>query len=298
MFRPDRIEWPTLVLLLGTYVIWAVATVWVAHWFLPAGMVIVAVAGAQHSSLQHEVLHGHPTPWKTVNEGLVFPALTIAIPYIRFRDSHLLHHQDSTLTDPYEDPESNFHDPKEWSKLSQSCQFLLFINNTLAGRMLIGPIVAQITFMQSDWRAIRAGQRDVLRGWVWHLPAVVCVGLWIFFVSAMPLWAFLISAYASLSILKIRTYLEHQAHEDSRGRTVVIEDRGLLSLLFLNNNFHVVHHLHPGMAWYRLPMCYFDDPQAYLDHNDGYRFKNYAEVLGKFLFKAKDPVPHPLWSTD
>ena len=62
----------------------------------------------------------------------------------------------------------------------------------------------------------------------------------------MPVWAYLLAAYLGWSLLKIRTYLEHRAHEAARARTVVIESRGPLALLFLNNNFHVVHHMHPG----------------------------------------------------
>ncbi len=295
MSRIARIEWPTVAMLGLTYLVWGFATVWIAQWSLPLAMVVAAVAGAQHSSLQHEVLHGHPTNSKLLNEAFVFPALTVAIPYIRFRDSHLEHHQDSNLTDPYDDPETNFQDPKVWDCLPSWWKRVLGFNNTLAGRMLVGPIVAQVAFMCCDWRAIRQGNRAVLLGWLWHVPALALVVWWIVSVSSMPIWAFLVSAYASLSILKIRTYLEHQAHDRVRGRTVIIEDRGPLSLIFLNNNLHVVHHMHPRVAWYHLPKLYFADPDRYLRRNDGYRFQNYAEVFGKFLFKPKDPVPHPLW---
>lgn len=298
MFRLDKIEWPTVWVLLGTYVLWVAATVWVAQWSIPMAMLLVALTGAQHSSLQHEVLHGHPTPWKRLNEGMVFPALTIAIPYIRFRDSHIEHHRDSKLTDPYDDPETNFQDPKVWARLSKLCKLTLTLNNTLAGRMLVGPMIAQFIFMRNDLRAIRAGQRTVLWGWIWHVPAVLCVVLWGVYVSAMPLWAFLVATYASLSILKVRTYLEHRAHEDVAARTVVIEDRGLLSLLFLNNNLHVVHHMHPGLAWYQLPTLYFSDRDFYLAQNESYRFKSYSEIFRKFFLRAKDPVPHPLWSKE
>ena len=34
---------------------------------------------------------------------------------------------------------------------------------------------------------------------------------------------------------------------------MIIEDRGPLSLLFLNNNYHVIHHIHPRVPWYKLP---------------------------------------------
>ena len=47
-----------------------------------------------------------------LNAALVFPALSFTIPYMRFRDTHLAHHVDSRLTDPYDDPESCYLDRK------------------------------------------------------------------------------------------------------------------------------------------------------------------------------------------
>jgi fatty acid desaturase len=76
---------------------------------------------------------------------------------------------------------------------------------------------------------------------------------------------------------------------------VVIEDRGPLAFLFLNNNLHVVHHMHPRVAWYRLPALYRARADHYLARNDGYRYASYAEVFRRHFLRAKDPVPHPLW---
>ena len=132
-----------------------------------------------HSSLQHEALHGHPFRNRILNEALVFPALSLCIPYIRFRDTHLAHHQDAILTDPYDDPESNYLDASVWERLSPWTQAVLNLNNRLLGRLLIGPIVSQMAFMTADWRAIRAGDRAVLRGWLWHIPALALV-IWCF----------------------------------------------------------------------------------------------------------------------
>jgi fatty acid desaturase len=256
---------------------------------------MMTLAAALHSSLCHEALHGHPTRARWLNEALVFPALTLSIPYLRFRDTHLAHHQDSILTDPYDDPESNYLDASVWERLSPVTQAVLNLNNRLIGRLLIGPLVGQVAFMAADWRAIRAGDRAVLRGWLWHIPALGLVLGWMAALGQMPVWAFVLSSYAALSILKIRTFLEHQAHLRARGRTVIIEDRGLLAFLFLNNNLHVVHHMHPKLPWYRLPALYFANRDKYLARNDGYMFPSYAAIFRRYLFKAKDPVPHPLW---
>lgn len=293
--RSASTEWPTLLLLAGCYAAWALATTWLAALWLPAGIALATLAIALHSSLSHEMIHGHPFPDRRVNEALVFPALTLVVPYRRFRDTHLEHHRDSLLTDPYDDPESNYWDPAVWQTLKPWQQAILRVNNTLAGRLLIGPAVGTWAFTLSDLRAIRAGRAGVLSGWLWHLPALLPVALWLGHVAQMPLWAYLLSAYMGLSILKIRTFLEHQAHERARGRTVIIEDRGILAFLFLNNNLHVVHHMHPRMPWYRLPGLYQENKARYLGRNGGYRYGSYGEIFRRYFLKAKDPVPHPLW---
>lgn len=289
------VEWQTLAMLALGYVLWALGTSLAAAWFLPLGMVMVSLGAALHSSLSHEALHGHPTRARWINEALVFPALSLMIPYRRFRDTHLAHHHDARLTDPYDDPESNYMDPAEWACQPGWFQALLRFNNTLLGRLVVGPLIGQLAFMQDDWRLIRKGDRAVRDGWLWHIPALGLVIGWLVAFGQMPLGAFVLSSYAALSILKIRTFLEHRAHEEARGRTVVIEDRGPLALIFLNNSLHVVHHSRPGVPWYRLWPLYRAERERFLKQNDGYVYRSYGEVFRRYFWRAKDPVPHPLW---
>ena len=293
--RLRGLEWPTLVLLAACYVFWALGTTWAAALWLPLGMGLVTLGAALHSSLTHEMLHGHPFKSRFWNGTLVFPALSLVVPYLRFKDTHLAHHRDSILTDPYDDPESNYLDPRIWDRLPRWARVVMRVNNTLAGRMLLGPFLGTLAFVLSDLRAMARGDRRVALGWALHGPAVVVVIWWMTALGRMPLWAFMLSTYGALSILKIRTFLEHRAHEDARGRTVIIEDRGPLALIFLNNNLHVVHHMHAMVPWYRLPKLYFDDRQRYLSRNGGYRYASYVEVFRRYFLRAKDPVPHPLW---
>jgi fatty acid desaturase len=253
------------------------------------------VAIAQFSSLQHEVLHGHPFRSQAVNEALVFPGLTLFVPYVRFRDLHLAHHHDPKLTDPYDDPESNYQDPAVWARMPGALKAILRLNNTLLGRVLIGPAIGTVSLVHSDLRAAGAGDRTVTQAWVLHGLGVALVLAWLLVVGSMPLWAYVVAAYAAFGVLKIRTFLEHRAHEAARARTVIIEDRGPLALLFLNNNLHVVHHMHPSVPWYRLPETYRANREHYLRRNEGYLYRSYAEIIGRYLLRAKDPVPHPLW---
>ncbi|WP_417720335.1 fatty acid desaturase [Salipiger sp.] len=288
-------EWPTIALLAFCYGAWALGTTAVAEWNLPAGIALTVLAGALHSSLSHEALHGHPTRLPWLDAALVFPALTMVVPYLRFRDTHLAHHRDSILTDPYDDPESNYLDPAVWARLSAPVRLALRVNNTLAGRLLLGPLLGTAAFAAADLRAALGGDRRVLAGWLLHLPAAALVIWWMVAVGQMPPAAFALSVYGALAVLKIRTFLEHQAHEKARGRTVIIEDRGPLALLFLNNNLHVVHHMHPKVPWYRLPGLYYGNRARYLDRNEGYRYPSYACIFRRHFLKSKDPVPHPLW---
>lgn len=289
------VEWPTLTLLGATYALWIVGTCWAAAVWLPLGIVLTAVAIAQFSSLQHEALHGHPFRNAMLNHALVFPGLSLVIPYLRFQTTHLAHHHDPILTDPYDDPETNYLDPAVWSRLSRPVQYLLRLNNTLLGRMLLGPAIGTYIFVRTDLRLIRAGNRSVRDAWVLHGFGVALVLGWLLAVGSMPVGAYVVAAYGGLSLLKIRTFLEHRAHEKARARTVIIEDRGPLALLYLNNNLHVVHHQHPAVPWYRLPALYAQGKERYAACNEGYVYRSYAEIFRAHLLRAKDPVPHPFY---
>ena len=286
-----KIEWPTVCLMILTYVVWGFALWVVAPWSIAMAVVLCALAITQHSSLQHEVLHGHPFGNARLNEASVWPALGLVIPYQRFRDTHLAHHKDANLTDPYDDPETNFFDPAIWDKIPTYWQRVLRFNNTLAGRMLIGPAIGTFTFIRYD---LCRFHDEVRRGWLAHIPAALTVLIFVW-VSPMPIWSYLIACYLGLSILKIRTFLEHRAHDSHCGRTVVIDDQGPLALLFLNNNYHIVHHMNPTVPWYKLPGLYREKAQRFLEVNDGYHYTSYRQIFARYFLKAKDPVPHPLW---
>lgn len=288
-------EWPTLGLIPATYLVWALATLHADVLTLWIAIPLVALTLTLHSSLQHEVTHGHPLANRRLSEALVYPPIGLLVPYPRFRDLHLAHHRDAILTDPYDDPETNYLDPVVWARLPRVVRRLLMFNNTLLGRVAVGPLVGMTAFVAGDWRAARAGDRAVFRAWAIHAVLVIGVILWVARLSTMPVWAYLAAAYLGMSILKIRTFLEHQAHERAMGRSVIIEDRGPLAFLFLNNNLHAVHHAYPGVAWYRLPALFAARRSEFLRRNLGYRYASYAEILRRHLLRRKDAVPHPEW---
>lgn len=289
-----RVEWPTLLVLLATYAVWAMGTSVVYEWSPLVAIVLTGIAITQFSSLQHEALHGHPFRKRWLNEALVAPALTLTVPYGRFRDTHLAHHHDPILTDPYDDPESNYFDPAVWVRVPQVVQTLLRANNTLLGRMVLGPIIGNVMWLRAEAGLLAQNAPGVRRDWGLHALGFIPLAAWLWW-AAMPFWAYLLAAWIGHGLLKIRTFLEHRAHADALARTVVVEDRGLLALLFLNNNFHTVHHAHPGVPWYRLPRTYAANRDGFLARNDGYAYASYAQVFARYFLRAKDPVPHPLY---
>ena len=72
-----------------------------------------------------------------------------------------------------------------------------------------------------------------------------------------------------------------------------VEAAPVFGLLFLNNNLHYVHHENPRVSWYKLPALYRANRAAFLAANGSYSFKGYGEMIRKYLFRAKSPVPHP-----
>ncbi len=273
MIHKDKTEWRTVTLIATALLVIPVITL--------------------HSSLQHECLHRHPFRFSQLNDAIVLAPIGLFIPYLRFKAVHLEHHLNARICDPYDDPESWYVAQEFWARLPRWLKLVFEANNTLLGRLLLGPSIALVRLVISDVQAKAGGDRSILRAWVLHLFVLVPVLTVVIAWSAIPLPIYLLCSYAGLSLLMVRTYLEHQAEESLRGRSVIIEDRGPFSLLFLNNNLHAVHHAYPAVAWHQLPSLYQRNRQRFLDMNKGYFFKNYAEIFRRFAFHRKEPVVHP-----
>lgn len=282
-------------MIVATTALWAAATAFAdqAPWIAYPVVVLTIVL---HSSLQHEALHGHPTPWQGLNAALVTVSPGLFVPYARFRDTHLAHHRDERLTDPYDDPETNYLDPEVWARLPAPLRAIYLLNNTLMGRILLGPAISVLGFWRADLAAMIRGDRAILMAWGLHALGLAPVIAWLWAWGAIPWPAYIALAYAGLGVLKIRTFLEHRAHRAARGRSVIVEDRGPLAFLFLNNNLHAVHHGHPGLAWYKLPEKYQSGRARFLEMNDGYVYSSYLEVFSRHFIRRKDPVAHPLFT--
>lgn len=289
-----NIEWPTLFVLGICYVAWALITFFheqIGLWLTIPGAIY---AVALHSSLQHEALHGHPTRWRTLNEGLIFFPVGLYIPYQRFRSTHLRHHCDERLTDPYDDPESRFVAERDWDTLSRPMRVLLEFNATLSGRLLVGPALSILGLWLRDWPALRAGDKSICRAYALHASGVFLVLAWLIGVCAIdPLVYTILIAYPAISCLMLRTFAEHRAHEEPAKRSAIIEACPIVALLFLNNNLHHVHHASPRTPWYELPKLYRAEKEKFISENGGYGFKGYGDLFRRHLFRPIGTIIHP-----
>jgi fatty acid desaturase len=247
---------------------------------------------AWHGSLQHEVIHGHPTPWRRMNALIGLVPLSLWLPFERYRRSHLAHHATERLTEPGSDPETRYVSPPT-TRLGHVRLAVARLEATLLGRMLLGPLFDLARFFGGEVVAFGRAPRDSLRIWAVHLAAAVPVLLWLTVVCRMSLVDYgLTFLFPGAALTLLRSFAEHRADEVPARRVAVVERAPVLGLLFLNNNLHAAHHVRPGLAWFRLPEHYARERDALLSANGGLVYGGYREVFARYLFRSHDDPVH------
>jgi fatty acid desaturase len=288
------IQWPTVALAATIYGGWLALTWW--HAALPGWVTFPLLAWlvAWHGSLQHEVLHGHPTRVRAINDAIGFPPLSLWLPYGVYRSAHLRHHVDVRLTDPLDDPESRYWTDELWNQLSRPGRLLVQAQGTLLGRLLIGPGWGLGRFFYFQLAALRAGSAPARRLWTIHALAVGVALAWVWGVCEMnPLLYVALVVYPATALTLLRSFAEHKAADRVEERIAIVERAPLFGLLFLHNNLHVVHHLAPTLPWYRIPALYRARRDQLIAGNGGLVYNGYADVARRYLLTPHDRVLHP-----
>jgi fatty acid desaturase len=292
--RLPRLEFPTLLLITIVYIAWLGLTL--LHDRIPLWLWLPAAAwtAAWWGSMQHEILHGHPTRSRAVNTALGMPPFWLWLPFERYRDSHLVHHRDERLTDPLDDPESRYWTPSGYRDLGRFGQVLVRMQTTLAGRLSIGPLWSIARFWAEEVRHVAAGDRAIAAVWLRHAVGVALVLGWAVGVCGLPLWQYLLGfVYLGTSLSLVRSFAEHKARDHVEQRTAIVERSPILGLLFLHNNLHVVHHRWPTLPWYRIPQVYAENRAAVLASNGGLVYDGYKDLFRRFFLKPHDAPVHP-----
>ena len=288
-----RSELPTWLLIIAIYTGWFTT---LAYWhtlgLLPATVLLVWFT-AWYMSLQHELIHGHPTRFPRLNQ--LFGTLPLAVwyPYGLYRDSHLAHHRNDHLTVPVDDPESYYFTEQTWARFTPWQKRIIHVRNTFLGRLLLAPL---LDIVQTLGRAVAAFRQRHLRAMLmWLVHGVLLAGLfvWMRHVGFSPVWFVLAVSYPALALTKVRSFLEHRAADDPLARSVINEAGIFWQVLFLNLNYHSVHHDLPGVPWYGLKALYQQNRAVYQQRNHGFVVKGYGQWLRQFWGKAVDVTVHP-----
>lgn len=286
-------EWPTWALIAAVYAAWLGAVAGFRLLGPLAGSVLLALACCWYMSLQHELLHGHPTRSARLNRWLGLLPLAAWYPYDLYRETHLAHHRDELLTQPGIDPESNYVDAAHYARLSRPGRWLRHAQRTVLGRVLLGPALVIVpTWLDMLRRPLR-GDFSQLGRWAQHL-ALLAGLLWLLDRQAGigPLQYLLGVCYPALGLAMLRSFYEHRPSAEAAHRVVVNEAGWFWRWLFLNNNYHAVHHAQPGLPWWRIRRVYLAQRAEVLARNGGFLVPGYGSLLRRHALRPIDSPVH------
>jgi fatty acid desaturase len=290
-----QFDGPTWLVAIALYTLWFLL-IWfhaVLPWWIimPVGAYLLA----WHFSLQHEAIHAFRGVPAWLRFAVVFPPLGLWFPFPLYRKSHSTHHRDVNLTIPGVDTESYYVVKADWDRMWPLKRALLTFNQTMAGRLLVGPALRLWILLTKETKRVRQGDTSHLPHWALHAVAVAALFWFISGVCGFPWWQYcLLVAYPGLSLSLLRAFTEHRAAADSEERTAAVESNVLFGMLYLYNNLHVAHHLKPTMPWYDIPRFYRENRAALLESNGQFVYKGYG-VLARRYFLV--PVFSPIYPT-
>lgn len=240
-----EVAWPTLALSLGTVTTTAAAVGLGLSEMLPmwASGFIAALSAFAAFTAMHDASHKSVAKRRWVSEVVGrLASLLLVAPFPAFRYVHLEHHKHTN--DPVRDPDHwsgrgpAWLLPLRW--LTQDLHYYVLYFRVRNSRPRRERLETLLTFGALYGSAI----------------ALVATG---YGMEVLLLW--LLPARAAIVLLAVAfDYLPHRPHtvlaKDDRYRATHILDIPWLTPLFLCQNYHLVHHLYPGVPFYRYPRVY------------------------------------------
>lgn len=291
------VEWPTMAVVGGVFGSYGLLT-WF-HASVPTWLLIPLLGAVitWHGSLQHEVIHGHPTKWVRVNRLIGRTTLDLFTPFEHYRRTHLLHHRDQYLTDPTIDPESFYVTADRWAATGPVMRRVLVAHHTLLGRLLLGPFLTLIGYTADQARQAVTGERMPGEGcprrrWLGHAPFVLLTVAWLAYVRFSAFTYFWCICVAIAGV-QLRSFAEHRRTPDGRPRTAMVHTVAPLGLLFLNNNLHAAHHARMSVPWYELPrFARSIDADELARHGAGL-YSGYFDLARQYGLRTIDSPVYP-----
>ncbi|MEM1152512.1 MAG: fatty acid desaturase [Pseudomonadota bacterium] len=245
MIKRPKIAWPTVLLLLTCLSIIIGSWIFVLADLAPLWSGVIANCIAYHYlfSPAHDAVHGAVSTNKTINNAVgviaMFPKL-LTLPVQTFaRIGHLRHH--SFAGNPDEDPD--FYITSRFSKnpiwLFWGVHYFAYFRERPE---LLEKTMARISFRRTK---------------IW-----IAVALYIVLFATFPVemfWLWLVPlAFELWTIAWLIGYLPHSSYKKEEGAVsefkITCNRVGMeliLSPFFQYQNYHLVHHLYPGVPFYR-----------------------------------------------
>jgi fatty acid desaturase len=262
MNATPRFAWPTALLAVVAWGAQGVAlwAAWTGRWPAAAVVAVASLSAYASFTVLHEAVHGSLCLRPRAINGVVarLAALPLMAPGWAFRFLHLEHHRHTN------DPEK---DPDFWNGLGPRWALPL--------RWAITDL-AQYGFYFRHWsRRPLAERLETVLG----LGAIAAAAAW--GVASghgwALLWAWILPARIALFVLAFSfDYVVHRPHtvtaaQDRLRATRVLDVPAPVRLLLLGQHLHLLHHLHPGVPFYRYRAAWNDlrEVHAVLNYMNG-----------------------------
>jgi fatty acid desaturase len=287
-------QWRTWLLIATVYSAWLFGLVGYRLLGPTAGTALLTLATCWFTSLQHELIHGHASKSRRLNRLFGLAPLAVWYPYELYRRSHLAHHRDELLTEPGIDPESNYIDDAAFRRLPACIRPMWIAQRTVLGRLLLGPLMVIVpAWLDIVRRPLRHDFTQV-RSWVVHIAMLGAMLIALDrYADIGPVRYLLTIGYPALGIAMLRSFYEHRPAQAASHR-VVINEAGLFwRILYLNNNYHAVHHERPDLPWYLVRRFYLNNRADVLVRNGGFVIPGYMSLMTRYAMNTVDSPIHP-----
>jgi ferredoxin-NADP reductase/fatty acid desaturase len=259
--RVPVMAWPTAALYVGTLVLFAVEMAGLlvgdlSPWLtVPMGAAVTFLM----FSVLHESTHHAISTNTWVNNAFGHLSVLLVVPwapYALVKFIHIEHHRNTN--------ESKSIDPDAWCEEGPAWQLPL-----RWATIDLWYVVFYLRRLPDRPRREVAATFTVFTAVIGGFVAVAAAGH-----GSELLWGFLVpQRFGMLVLAWWFDYLPHhgltvtQREDKYRATRVRVGGEGLLTPLFVYQNYHLVHHLHPSIPFYRYVRAWKRNEQAYLDRN-------------------------------
>jgi fatty acid desaturase len=275
-----------LLLTLATAVLVSDGPVW--RWLWAPAVLLSGAVLFGFSVLLHEVVHrtvfARPRPWALRCLGLAY-GFPCGLSPTQFGRWHLDHHRN--LGSDELDPKRHHLSPRRnarWIKLLYFTPALFVIYLRASARETATYRPALRNRIAAERAGILLGHLALLAGIAWFASPAVALRVHLLpLLLGFPIW---------FAINRVGQHYDAVTGDPIRG-TTWIEGSRFWDVLFLWSNYHLEHHLFPGVPYHRLP-----ELQALLRpvyEKAGARPRTYSGLLVDWLVRNRPP--HEDWAT-